>query len=113
VELLELIKVHAYEMTRQHQRVIPISDAARDFYDHIYLPTVETINSENLGAAFPQSTEADLFMFIYERRRALFPDHGSMDLEEVVKKTGDEAQQSGRRKSPKKSTKKATNSGTV
>jgi hypothetical protein len=90
------------------QEVVPIAEAARDFYDHTYVPTIATIKSENLGAAFPRATEADLFMFIYERRRSLFPDHGSLELEEVVKKTRDETQQRGRRKSTKKITKKVT-----
>jgi hypothetical protein len=47
-------------------------------------------------------------MFIYERRRSLFPDHGSLALEEVVKRTSDEAQSAGRRKSTRKATKKVT-----
>ena len=106
VELLELIKVHAYEMSCRLEQVVAIAEAARDFYDHIYIPTVATIKSEGLGAAFPHATEADLFMFIYERRRSLFPNHGSLALEDVVKKARDEAQKRGRRRAPKKTTPK-------
>ena len=108
VELLELIKVHAYEMSRQRQQFVPIAEASQDFYDRTYIPTVATIKSEGLDAAFHRSTHADLFMFIYERRRSLFPDHGSLALEEVVKKTKDEAQPTGRLKSREKATGRTT-----
>ena len=85
VELLELIKVHAYHLSCERNEIVPMEVAAIDFYDHIYLPTVDVIKHEGLGEAFPHKTAADLFMLVYERRRALFPERGSMELADVVR----------------------------
>lgn len=85
IELLELIKVHAYHLSCEENQVIPIEVAAIDFYDHVYLPAVDAIKREGLGEVFPQKTAADLFMLIYERRRCLFPERGGMELTDVVR----------------------------
>jgi hypothetical protein len=85
VELLELIKVHAYHLSCERSEIVPMEVAAIDFYDHIYLPTVDVIKHEGLGEAFPHKTAADLFMLVYERRRALFPERGSIELADVVR----------------------------
>lgn len=85
VELLELVQVHGHHMMRERGEVIPVEDVARDWYENVYLPTVETIEQEGLNVAFPASTAADLFLWIYQRRRSMFPEFGSMSLEETVK----------------------------
>jgi hypothetical protein len=102
VELLELIKVHAYHLSVDHESLVPIAEAARDFYEEIYEPTVETIRAEGMDTAFPNHTDADLFMFVYERRRSLFAEHGSIALDEVVKKTTDETKRPARRRTARK-----------
>jgi hypothetical protein len=87
VELLELIKVHAYHLSCEAGRVVPVEEAALDFYDHIYIPTVDAIKAERLSDDCPNKTPADLFMVVYERRRTLFPDHGTVELTDVVRET--------------------------
>ncbi|MGH2786960.1 MAG: hypothetical protein ACRDJV_03490 [Actinomycetota bacterium] len=84
VELLELIKVHAHELSVERGEVVQLEEAARDFFEDVYLPTVEAIRDQELGEAFPRWTEADLFLWICERRRSLFPERGDLELSEVV-----------------------------
>jgi hypothetical protein len=85
VELLEIIHAHAYNLCSSDHRVVAVEEAARDFYDHIYLPTVEAMHSEGVIEAFPNATTGDLFMAVYERRRSLFPERGRLELEDVAR----------------------------
>jgi hypothetical protein len=85
VELLEIIHAHAYDLCSKDHRVVAVEEAARDFYDHIYLPTVEAMHSEGVIEAFPNATTGDLFMAVYERRRSLFPERGRLELEDVAR----------------------------
>lgn len=85
VELLEIIHAHAYNLCSRDNKVVTVEEAARDFYDHIYLPTVEAMQSEGVIEAFPNATTGDLFMAIYERRRSLFPERGRLELGDVAR----------------------------
>lgn len=92
VELLEIVKVHAYHLSADQGRVVPIEEAAGDFYDNIYLPTIDAIKRERLGEVIENRTEADLFLWIYERRQSLFAEHGELGLEDVVRREKRERQ---------------------
>jgi hypothetical protein len=85
VELVEIIEVHAYHLCLDHGRVVPIEAAAGDFYDKIYMPTIDAIKREGLERVIDNRTEADLFLWVYERRRSLFAEHGELGLEDVVR----------------------------
>ena len=61
-----------------------MEEVAGDWYDRIYLPTVTKIRDERLQEAFPRTTEADLFLYVWQRRRAIFPESGGMSLEDTV-----------------------------
>ena len=87
VELLELVKTHGYHVMVERGEVVPVEEIAADWYDWIYLPTTEAIRRERLSELFPEATEADLFLWIWQRRRALFPERGGMTLEEAVRVT--------------------------
>ena len=50
IELLEAIKILSPE------------DIAGDWYDRVYLPTVEATRREGLGEHWPRATDADLFL---------------------------------------------------
>ena len=84
VELLELVKLHGYNLITERQELLPIEEIAADWYDRIYLPTIEAIKREGLREAFPQVTEADQFLWIYQRWRHLFPERGPASLEDTV-----------------------------
>jgi phosphopantetheinyl transferase len=61
-----------------------MEEIAQDWYDRVYLPTVMKIQEERLQEAFPRTTEADLFLYVWQRRRAIFPETGGMSLEDTV-----------------------------
>ena len=85
VELLELVRVHGYHLMRDRGEVLPDEEIAGDWYDHVYLPAVEAIRREDLATMFPSVTEADLFLYIWQRRRTIFPERGGLSLEEAAR----------------------------
>jgi hypothetical protein len=84
LELLENVQIHGYHMMRAAGQVLDPPAIAADWYEHIYRPAVEAARREGVQAAFPDATEADLFLAIYQRRRELFPDCGCPPLEETA-----------------------------
>jgi hypothetical protein len=70
-ELLEAIKAHGYEMSRQRGIVVEPRDVAADFHDDVYIPGVAAVDDAGLKELYPFKTEADLFLWLYERRRDL------------------------------------------
>lgn len=94
VELLELVKVHGFHLMMETGRVLARDEIAGDWYDNVYLPTVGAIRQERLLEAFPRCTEADLFLWVWQRRRAIFPERGGMTLEDTVRSV---SEQQGRR----------------
>ena len=83
-ELLELIKAHGYHVMVDRDEIVPIEEIAGDWYDWLYVPTVEAIRGEGLTELL-EGTEADLFLWIWQRRRALFPELGGMTMQEAVR----------------------------
>jgi hypothetical protein len=84
LELLENVQIHGYHAMRKAGRVLDPAEIAANWYEQIYRPAVEATRREGLEAAFPDATEADLFLAIYQRRRELFPDCGCPPLEETA-----------------------------
>jgi hypothetical protein len=84
VELLELVKVHGFHLMLEQDRVLPVEEVAADWYDNVYLPTLEAISEQRLTQVLPRCTEADLFLYVWQRRRAVFPERGGMSLEDAV-----------------------------
>ncbi len=87
-ELLELIKAHGYHVMVDRDEVVPIEEIVADWYDWLYVPTVEAIRAEGLTELL-EGTEADLFLWIWQRRRALFPELGALTLQETVRRTSE------------------------
>jgi hypothetical protein len=98
VELLELVKVHGFHLMIERNEVLPRDEMAGDWYDQVYLPTIAAIRDQRLLESFPRCTEADLFLYVWQRRRAVFPERGGMTLEETVRTVGE---QRGRRLGPR------------
>lgn len=70
-ELLEVIKAHGYDLACRLSAVPAREEVAADWYDNVYVPGVAAVRRAGLPAAYPFKTEADLFLWIYERRRDL------------------------------------------
>jgi hypothetical protein len=86
IELLEHIKIHGYHMMMQRNQLLSAEEIAGDWYDRVYLPTVEAIHREGLSELWPNATDADLFLWVGQRRRELFPERpDELDIEGTVK----------------------------
>ena len=70
-KLYEHIAVHRYYLGLQESREIPWEEAVARWYDEVYYPTVQVIAEENILDAFPDRTEADLYLWIIEKRHYL------------------------------------------
>ena len=89
IELLEAIKIHGYHLLMERGEILSREDIAGDWYDRVYLPTVDAIRREALGELWPRATDADLFLWVTQRRRELFPERGGMDIDEAVRASKD------------------------
>jgi hypothetical protein len=88
VELLDLVKVFGYHLMMELGEILPHVEIAGRWYDEVYLPTIEVLEKEDLVSVFSGATEADLFLWVYQRRQALFPEHGGMTMEEAARRIG-------------------------
>jgi hypothetical protein len=71
-ECLESIKAHGYDLARAGDGTLPpVAKVAAAWYDTVYLPGVAAVERAGLRELYPFKTEADLFLWIYERRRDL------------------------------------------
>ncbi len=85
-ELLDLVKVHGYDMMIERGEVLNRQDIAADWYDRVYLPAVESIRWEKLPELVPDSTEGDLFLWVLQRRREHVVDEGPQSFEGAASK---------------------------
>lgn len=69
--LKEHISVHRYYMGLEQQREIPLSEAVAHWYETVYRPVVDAIQSRGILRDFPERTEADLYLWLAEHRSAL------------------------------------------
>ncbi len=70
-ELERHIDVHRYFMGQEQQREIPFDEAAGHWHDTVYLPIVSIIRRLGMLRDFPNRTDADLYLWISERRQQL------------------------------------------
>ncbi len=64
VEMLRHIQGHKYFLNEDKGEEIPFLDAARSWYENLYLPIVKIVNEENILSRFPGRTEGDLYLWI-------------------------------------------------
>lgn len=86
IELLEHIKIHGFHLMMERQRPCSMEEIAGDWYDRVYVPTVEAVHREGLPTLLPKATDADLFLWVGQRRRELFPEHlEDLDIDGTVR----------------------------
>jgi nucleotide-binding universal stress UspA family protein len=66
--LKEHIRVHRHYMGIEQSREIPIEEAVRHWYEHVYKPIVEVIREQNILREFSQRTEADLYIWVLDHQ---------------------------------------------
>jgi hypothetical protein len=89
IELLEHIKIHGFHLMMERGTPCSMEEIAGDWYDRVYLPTVEAIRRERLHELWPKATDADLFLWVGQRRRELFPERDHLGIEEGVRAARD------------------------
>lgn len=69
--LQEHISVHRYFMGIERERDISYEDAAKNWYETVYLPVVNVIREVGLLKHFPDRTETDLYLWVMDHREEL------------------------------------------
>jgi hypothetical protein len=85
VELLDIVKVHGYDLMMERGKVLQPHEVAADWYDRVYLPAVESIRWEKLFELEAGSTEGDLFLWVIQRRREHDPRQGEQSFEDAAR----------------------------
>lgn len=65
------IEAHRFLMGQEKEQEISPHEAVCDWYDHIYLPVVQAIQQQGVLREFPNRTETDLYLWIFEHRAML------------------------------------------
>ena len=63
-EPVEHIQVHRYYINQGKRETLSFEAGARSWYENVYKPIIEEVRLQKLLAAFPGTTEADLYMWI-------------------------------------------------
>lgn len=84
IELLENVQIHGYHLMLDAGGSLSKGEMAADWYEQVFRPGVEAVRGEGLQRSFPDATDADLFLSVYQRRRQLFPDCGCPPLSETA-----------------------------
>jgi nucleotide-binding universal stress UspA family protein len=66
--LEEQIEAHRRLLAQRQGREVSLEEAAAAWYDVLYWPVIQVVRDRDLLAGFPGATEADLFMWVSERR---------------------------------------------
>ena len=65
-------------------------EIAKDWYERVYLPTVDAIHAERLDEVCPEVTDPDRFLWVYQRRRELTPEYGGQQLGKAARRATEE-----------------------
>ena len=79
-ELLDLIKVHGYQLMMERERLMSPETIATHWYDHVYLPALDAIHEKRLREVI-HCTDGDVFLWVNQRRRETFPVRGATSFE--------------------------------
>jgi len=84
--LIQHIEVHRYLRNLELERAgveerLDWADAVESWYDTVYLPVVDAMNSRQVLEHFPGRTEADLYLWIIKHREALSTRYGLAPLD--------------------------------
>jgi hypothetical protein len=85
LELLENVQVHGYHLMLQAENVLSRPEMAADWYERVYLPTVDAIRIADFEGYCPGATYPDRFLWVHERRRELAPEFGSLAVDEIAR----------------------------
>ncbi len=84
IKLRESIARHGYQLIQERGKLLTREEVAQDWYDRVFEPSVDALGHSGVAGAFPQSTPADLFLWLENRRRSVLPMRGPVSLEDVA-----------------------------
>ena len=84
LELLENVQVHGYHRMKGFDRVLSDSEIADDWYESIYMPTLEAIDRLRLARVYEDAPAGDLFLVLHRNRRDAFPRIGCPHVAQTV-----------------------------
>lgn len=70
-EIWEQIEGHRHWLSSIWGREATVHEAVNDWYHYIYMPIVQIIRDRGVLETFPQSTEADLYLWVMRHRHEL------------------------------------------
>jgi hypothetical protein len=71
-------------MMRGRGRVLENAEIAADWYEAIYMPTLDAIDRLRLGRHYRDAPPGDLFLILHRHRRDAFPSTGCPHLAQTV-----------------------------
>lgn len=89
-ELLDNVKVHGWDMMIGRNEFVPRPEVARHWFAEVYLPTIALIREADLPEMWDHMTVDDIFLWVTERWRKLFPERGPLSFEEVITEAAEE-----------------------
>jgi hypothetical protein len=84
-ELLELVKAHGYDLAQRRGELPAREEVAADWHDNVYAPGVAALRREDLPEMYEYKTDTDLFLWVYQRRRALRVHDATSDFEDAAR----------------------------
>jgi len=72
LELLETIKAHGWELARCLGRLPSPEELGTSWLAEVYQPGLRALHEAGLSCPHEDATEADSFLWLYQRRRALW-----------------------------------------
>ena len=64
LELMESVMAHAYDLSEERGSLVSRAEAARHWYDVIFVPCMEIAESANVASLLSSLTNADLFLLL-------------------------------------------------
>jgi hypothetical protein len=84
-QLLETIQIHGYRLMQEACRVLERREIALDWYERVYLPSVEVIEDVDTRRFCPRATVTDRYIWVLEQQRELSIEHETLQLAEVIR----------------------------
>jgi hypothetical protein len=72
LELLETVKAHGWELARHLGRLPTPEELGRSWLTEVYQPGLQTLHEAGLSCPHEDATQADSFLWLYQRRRSLW-----------------------------------------
>jgi hypothetical protein len=96
LELLENVQIHGYHLMLDGGALLSPARIALDWYERVYLPTVDAIRVADFDGFCAGATFPDRFLWVHERRRELAPEFGALDVDEIARDAARELQEARR-----------------